>query len=237
MTKPGRAKGWAGLAALAAGIAAGFALAAAPAFAEVITQSAAGVSRIQFKLPGELQVRYGTQEKLTVDAEAKVLPKLDIAIRGDTLVLASKQSFKTEQDLKFTLTIKSLRAVKSEGSGNVLIENFAGGRIDIDAAGSGKLRLKEVRPERLSIVIKGSGNVEASGSGEAVVARIDGSGSIDTSDFRARFAEAEISGSGDIRVHADDKLNASISGAGNIEYRGKAKVTQSITGAGSIDRL
>lgn len=215
----------------------GLALTSFSALAEVVTQPAAGVTRVQFKLPGELQIRYGTQEKLTIDADAKVIPMLDIAVKGDSLVLASKRGFKTDKDLKFILTIRSLQSVKSDGSGNVLVENFAGGTIDVDAAGSGNMRLKDVKPNRLAILVEGSGAVDAFGSGDTVVARITGSGNIDTTNFRARTVEADISGSGEIKVYADDKLKADISGAGNIEYRGKAKVTQSVSGAGSVDRL
>ncbi len=226
-----------GTGAVAALFATGLALMSFSAMADVVTQPAAGITRIQFKLPGELQIRYGTQEKLTIDADAKVIPMLDIAIKGDSLVLASKRGFKTDKNLKFILTIRSLQSVKSEGGGNVLVENFAGGNIDVDAAGSGNMRLKDIKPNRLAILIEGSGAVDAFGSGDTVVARITGSGNIDTTNFHARNVEADISGSGEIKVYADDKLKADISGAGNIEYRGKAKVTQSVSGAGSVDRL
>lgn len=207
------------------------------ACAEAFTRAIDGVTRIHFRLPGELQVRYGATEQLVVEAEPSVMPKLDIAVRGDTLVLASKGSFKTDKQLRLTVTIKSLRSLKSEGSGKVLIANFTGSDIDIDAAGSGSIVLKNVKPGRLAIVVKGSGGIEASGSGKYLQARIDGSGSIDAVDFQAKAAEASITGSGDIRVHAEESLKGAISGAGNIGYRGNAKVTQSITGAGSIDRL
>ena len=101
------------------------------------------------------------------------------------------------------MTLKSFRGLKSEGSGTVVIENFSGSGIDIDAAGSGDMALKGVRPERLAIVIKGSGNIDASGSGKALVAHINGTGTIDAANFRAQSVDANISGSGDIRVHAD----------------------------------
>ena len=70
-----------------------------------------------------------------------------------------------------------------------------------------------------------------------MVAKIDGSGNIDTTNYSAQTVEARIDGAGSIRVHADESLTATISGAGNIEYKGKAKVTQSITGAGTVGRI
>lgn len=208
-----------------------------PACADILTRKVDGVSRIEFKLPGELSVRYGAQESLAVEAEPKVLQKLDIAVNGDKLILGSKGSFKTDKGIKLTLTLKSFRSLLSEGSGNSVIEGFGGNDIDIDVAGTGDVQLNSIKAPRLGILIKGSGNVDAAGSGKAVEARIDGSGKIDTTEYRARSVQARINGSGEIRVHADEDLNATITGAGNIEYQGKAKVRQSITGAGSVDRI
>lgn len=216
---------------------AGLALMAQSALAEVMTKAADGVSRIVFKTAGELSVKAGTEEKLTVEAEPKVLAQLDIGVKGGVMTLASKGSFKTDKGVKFTLTIKSLRSMRTEGSGSIRIDGFTGGDIDVEAAGSGDVTLKDVKPGKLSLLIPGSGNIEAAGSGKAVLARINGSGNIDASQFRAQAVEARIDGSGNIKVHADDTLKATIGGAGNIEFSGKAKVTESITGAGSVDRL
>jgi hypothetical protein len=223
--------------AILAGLTLALATSALPVWADNASYGAEGVTRVRFKLPGDLTIRPGTQEKLVVEAEAQVLQKLDIAQKGDTLVIASKGNFKTDKGLKFTLTLKTLRSLHDEGSGNVAIDGFGGDGIEIEAAGSGDLRLQNVKPAQLALLIKGSGNVSASGSGNGLTARIDGSGRIDAAEFRAQTVQARISGSGDISVYAEQELNAAISGAGNIGYRGKAKVKQSITGAGSVDRL
>src|SRR5450759_1181288 len=95
--------GYAGILAL------GLALANSFAVAEVMTRPVDGVTRVVFKTPGDLSIRVGAQEKLTVEAEPKVLAQLDISVKGDTLILSSKGSFKTEKGLKYTLTIKSFR--------------------------------------------------------------------------------------------------------------------------------
>src|SRR5258706_16413425 len=84
----------------------GLALAASAASADQLTRPAAGVTRIVFNTPGELVVKPGSDEKLLVEAEAKVLAALDISVKGDTMVLSSKGSFKTDKGLKYTLSIK-----------------------------------------------------------------------------------------------------------------------------------
>lgn len=210
---------------------------ALPAFADSASYAAEGVTRVRYSLPGELVIRPGAQEKLVVEADAKVLQQLDIRVKGEQLVIASKGSFRTEKGIRLTLTLKSLRSLVADGSGNSRIEGFGGAAIEAIADGSGNIALAGVKPAQLTLAIKGSGGIDADGSGNSLSARIDGSGDIDATGFRAQSVQARIAGSGSIRVHAEQDLQAVISGAGSIEYKGKAKVTQSITGAGSVDRL
>jgi hypothetical protein len=212
-------------------------LASASASAETMTKPAAGVTKVVFKVVGEVLIRPGNEEKMVVEAEPKVLAQLDISTKGDTMTLASKGSIKTDKGIKFTLTIKSFHSFMHDGSGNVRIENFSGNDMEALAKGSGDIVLSNIKPGKLTLAIPGSGNIEASGSGKMLLAKIDGSGTIEAVKFKAQSADVRIDGSGNIRVHADESLKASISGSGNIEYEGKAKVTKSITGAGNIEPI
>ena len=217
----------------------GMALVALGANAEQMTKPAAGVTRVVFNSVGELVVKPGTEEKVVVEAEQKVLDKLDIAVKGDTLVLSTKGSFRTDKGIKYTVTIKSFRGLKADAnsSGNSAVEGFSGADADVELGGSGDIALRNIKFGKLGIVIKSSGNVEASGSGKTVTARIDGSGNIDASNYSAQVVDAKVDGAGNIKVHADESLKAAIGGAGSIGYKGKAKVTQTITGAGSVERI
>jgi hypothetical protein len=213
--------------------------AAMGAGAETMTKAAPGVTRVVFNSVGELTVKPGTDEKVVVEAEQKVLDKLDISVKGDTLVLSTKGSFRTDKGIKYTVTVKSFRSLKTDtsASGNSTVDGFSGNDVDVELNGSGDVGLKNLKYGRLGIVVKSAGNVKADGGGKTVSARIDGSGNIDTTGYQAQVVDARIDGSGTIRVHADETLKAAIGGAGNIEYKGKAKVTQAITGAGSVDRI
>ena len=214
----------------------GLAVMSFAAAADTMTKPAAGVTRVVNNTVGELIVKPGTDEKLVVEAEAKVLQALDISVKGDTMTLSSR-SFKTDKPVIFTLSIKAFRGLKTGGSGNNSVEGFAGNEADVELGGSGNIDLKNLKFGRMGIVQTGSGNVDVSGGGKTLTARVDGSGNIDATKYPAQVVEAKLDGSGNIRVHADETLKAAIGGAGNIEYKGKAKVTQSITGAGSVDRI
>lgn len=210
---------------------------ASSAFAEQMTKPASGVTRVVFDTPGELVIRAGSDEKVIVEAEPKVLAQLEISTKGETLTLSSKGRFSTDKGIKYSVTIKGFRGLKTMASGNSTVEGFSGNDVDVELGGSGDISLKNIKAGRLAITLKNSGSVDASGGGKAVVAKIDGSGNIDTTNYSAQTVDARIDGAGSIRVHADESLTATISGAGNIEYKGKAKVTQSITGAGTVGRI
>lgn len=211
--------------------------AAAPAAADTKVYPADGVRRVVFTLPGELVIKPGAEEKLIVEAEPKVLAKIDVATRGDTLTLRSKGSFKTDRTLRYTLTIKRFRSLQSSGSGSSVVEGFSGGDMEIEAGGSGNVELRNLSPERMELSISGSSDIAASGSARMLVADIEGSGNIDAESFPAKNVEARLEGSGSIRVHAQETLKAVLNGAGDIEYKGKAKVSKTINGAGSIEPM
>ena len=208
-----------------------------PAAAETMTRPAVGVTRVVLNAPGELTIRPGSDEKVVIEAEPKVLALIEASTKGDTLTLSTKGSFRTDKGIKYSVTIKGFRSLKTMSSGNSSVEGFSGNDVDVDLSGSGDIGLKNIKAGKLEIHVKNSGSVNATGGGKSVVARIEGTGNIDTTGYPAQAVEARIDGSGSIRVHADESLNATISGAGSIDYKGKAKVTQSITGAGNIGRI
>ena len=210
---------------------------ATAAAAETMTKPATGATRVVFSTPGELIVKPGSEEKVVIEAEAKVLPKLDVSMSGGTLTITSKGSFKTEKTLRYTVTLKTFRGLKADGSGNSLVEGFSGGDMEVEAGGSNNVEVKNVKADRLKLVITSAANIEASGSGKTVVARIDGTGNIDAVGFHAKSADTTLEGSGTIRVYADENLKAVLNGAGNIEYKGNAKVAKTINGAGSVDPI
>ena len=228
-----QSSGW--VAALAAVSASALVIAAA--HAEQMTRPATGATQVSISTVGDLVIRPGTDEKVIVEAEPKVLAKLDVSIKGDTLTIATKGDFSTQKPVKFTVTLKALRRLTTSGSGSSLVDGFSGPNFDVDVNGSGDVSLKNIKATKLNVRLQSSGNVDVTGSGTTVIARIDGSGSIDAREYKARVVEATIDGAGNISVHADESLKAAISGAGNIEYKGKPKVSQNVTGAGTVGPL
>jgi hypothetical protein len=201
---------------------------------EKMVKATPGVTRVIMDAPGEMSIRPGNDEKVVIEAEAKVLAKLEAVVSGDTLTLKTKGNFRTDKGITYSITQRKLRSLKTLSSGNVTIAGFTGNDLDIEASGSGDIALTGIKSPRLVLNIKDAGNIRAQGDGAVLIAAIEGSGNIDALKYVARRAEASIEGAGNITIRAEESLKASIEGVGNIEYAGKARVTKRIDGAGNI---
>jgi hypothetical protein len=203
---------------------------------EKMVKATPGVTQVVMDAPGELTIKPGNDEKVVIEAEPKVLAKLEAVVSGDTLTLKTKGNIRTDKGIFYTVTLRKFRSVKTLSSGNVAISGFSGNEIDVLASGSGDIVLSGIKPTRLSLKIVDAGNITASGEGAQFSAKIEGSGNIDAMKFAARRAEASIEGAGNISLRAEESLKATIDGVGNIEYAGKARVSKQINGAGNIER-
>jgi len=204
---------------------------------EKMVRATPGVTKVVMDAPGELVIKPGSDEKVVIEAEAKVLAKLEAVVNGNTLTLKTKGNIRTDKGILYTVTIRKLGTVKTLSSGNVSISGFSGTDMDIDANGSGDIALTGIKVPRLGLKINDAGNITAQGEGGVLIAKIEGSGNIDTLKYIAKKAEASIEGAGNISVRAEESLKASIQGVGNIEYAGKARVSKNISGAGNIERV
>ena len=106
-----------------------------------------------------------------------------------------------------------------------------------DLSSSGDLVIRDYDQPDLTLVVTGSGEVEAGGRTGRVDLDISGSGEADLSRLETRDADIDISGSGEAAVGPTNAARIDISGSGNVELtRRPASVTQSISGSGEVDQ-
>jgi hypothetical protein len=166
----------------------------------------------------DLEVRLGSTRSLTVEADDNLLPLLTTEVRGDTLVVASHGSYRTQRTPRVWLTVPDLREVRVLGSGDV--------------------RLVGVANAGLSLNIEGSGDVEAVGRTGMLDATIEGSGDFKLRGLYARNARVRIMGSGDATVAVSGALDANVSGSGDVRYIGHPSwISVRKDGSGSVSQI
>ncbi|UCF67643.1 MAG: DUF2807 domain-containing protein [Acidobacteriota bacterium] len=171
--------------------------------------------RIEIQGSADAIVQIGEPQQLNVEADDNILGLITTEVRGETLVISSKESYSSRRGVTVMITVPKLEAVEIAGSGDVTIEGLAGDVFEAE--------------------VRGSGDIVGRGTVSDVEAVIKGSGDIDLSSLIADRARASIFGSGDIDLHATQAVDLSIRGSGDITYRGKPEVVKkSVLGSGDI---
>ncbi len=104
--------------------------------------------------------------------------------------------------------------------------------------GSGDLTLSEIAQPQLRLILRGSGDVAATGRADSVDLDIAGSGAARLKALEAKSAQVSIRGSGDAQMTASADADVSISGSGNVELSGGPVMRRSeIRGSGRIVQI
>jgi hypothetical protein len=180
------------------------------------TRNVSGFSNISLEGSGRVVIEQGGAEALTVTSDDNLLPDIETAVRGSTLVLGGKSgvSLNPSQDIVFKVTVTNLDS--------------------LDISGSGTAEARGLHSPKMKIDISGSGEVSAEGADDELDIVISGSGRYRGDSLKSKRTRVEISGSGSALVASSETLNAIVSGSGSIEYVGNPQVHQDVSGSGSI---
>lgn len=173
------------------------------------------VPSVELNGAANLEVRLGSAPSLTIETDDNLLPMFTSEVRGDTLVLESRGSFRTNFTPRVFLTVPDLRQVRSSGSGDVVLLGVAN--------------------SALALSIRGSGNMKAVGRTGRLDASIQGSGDFDLQQLAVRDAKVGVMGSGNATVRVTGALDASAFGSGDVRYLGRpASISTHTGGSGQI---
>ncbi|WP_353152289.1 head GIN domain-containing protein [Herminiimonas fonticola] len=168
------------------------------------------------KIEGPVDVTYtiSTTPSVRLLAQGNILPLITVEVVAGQLVLAMNGSFSTSAPIRALVSGPSPVAVGINGSGSFVGAGLAGAA--------------------LQLRIAGSGNIKASGSVDAVNVVVAGSGDIDIVDIKAKSADIQIKGSGDVHAYASQSARVALSGSGDVRIKG-APLKRNVERAGSGD--
>ena len=197
-------------------------------------------SRVSMGIAGELYIRQGNREELTISAQPNLFPYIDIFVDGNRLRIETDNDISLDPTRPITiqLTVVSLNDLVFAGDGLVSAETLESSALSVTLAGSGDIEIDELTTGSLETVLAGSGDIFYR-AGEATEHDIvlAGSGDIEARALVSREAEVEIAGSGDVFVDVSDRLQVSIIGSGSVKYRGNPQIQTNIVGSGSVGPL
>lgn len=165
-----------------------------------------------------VEIKYGTEFSVVVKGSSNIVPRYTTRIVNNVLHMGFEGLNISRDDVEVILTMPSLNKIELSGSTEVEIEGSF-----------------PVIPN-LNVSISGSGKVETDNAMQIdnVKVNISGSGMVDFEVVTSKTAEADISGSGSLRLQVQGRIKAKISGSGKIYYKGNPVIQQDISGSGKL---
>ena len=213
-------------------------------------------TKIELKGSVDAEVKVGGAGPLVVEGDDNLLSNVSTEVRGDTLVVSTKESYTSRAGLKVRVPTARLEALAIEGSADAVVEGLKGERFkasiagsgditihggadvfEVAIAGSGDVNAADVTARKVAVRIDGSGDVRLVGSADEVSFQTNGSGDINAGDFKVKKARVELNGSGDATINASEAVEAELNGSGDVFLFGQPpQVKTSGHGSGDIVR-
>jgi len=189
---------------------------------------------------GDIEVRVGTTESITIETDDNILPQLETVVEQGTLrIRPVKRNLQLDtRRMKMVLQVRGLDHISVAGSGSVDADVLRGERVQLDIGGSGNINLRQLDGKTVAVAVGGSGDLRVNGGkAERLQVSIGGSGEVQAGKLAARDVSVSIGGSGQATVWATQALSVSVAGSGDVEYYGDPQVSKNVLGSGSVKRL
>jgi hypothetical protein len=179
------------------------------------TRTVAGFSNLDLAGSNDVTVVLGVRQSVVVHADSNLISHVTTKVMAGTLVIADTGSFTTRTPMSVEVSVPSLTA--------------------LNLSGSGQLSVTGINAPRLTVMVSGSGLLNAAGTATRLDVTLSGAGMAQLDQLTASEVHAVVTGSGLIRVIATESLDAAVPGTGAIVYSGNPpQVTSSVTGTGTV---
>ena len=175
----------------------------------------------------------GTEEKLFLENDDKVLPNLLVHQNGNKLIIERKENFnrKKLKKYKIFITVNNLEELEMNGVGQVrCLQILKLNRLDLEHNGVGRFELA-INAKRLHGNFTGIGRITLKGAVATADITMDGIGKLNAFDLQTEDLVIERNGIGRVEIHASASLKVANNGIGNVRYDGNPKRVQKESGA------
>ncbi len=193
-------------------------------------------SKVKIDLPCNLMLTNSINTEVVIEAEKNILALIKTEVKSNTLIISSVKCLDRKEFINIIVSAPQYKELEFNNNGNVKNDNILqADKLKILISGSGNINLNTF-VNKLNIELKGSGDAILLGATKELNINIKGSGNVDASKLNAFDADLSLSGSGNINVFANNKLNADVKGSGNVYYKGSPKLSVKINGTGKVEK-
>jgi predicted ester cyclase len=192
------------------------------------------VQAVSLQGVGTLLIAQGDTESLTIEAEPKVLRRIETEVRGGTLTIRPARSFTTREAITYHLMVKQLSAIELSGAGVVEVPALSSEQLRLTLDQAGSLTIEQLTATTLEVASSGNGAITLAGSVDQQTVTLSGAAQYDASGLQSRAAAISADGAAQAVVNVTETLQASAGGAARIQYIGNPEVSEDVSAAGSV---
>jgi hypothetical protein len=186
---------------------------------------------------GTLVIEQGETESLTIEAEPKVLQRIETEVAGGRLTIRPDRSFQTREPITYFLTLIELTGIELAGAGRVEAAQLSSDQLRIDGSGAGAVVIESLTANTLDVTVAGNVQAELAGTVDNQTVTVSDAASYAAANLTSRIASVTASGASQATVNVSESLDARVSGAASVEYIGDPDVTEDVSAAGSLSNV
>lgn len=170
---------------------------------------------------GLLQVQFGNEASLTVEADDNIHPHLTQSISGSSLDLNIRGNIQTISPILYALTLKNpVSKVKAQGATEVTIDPCQSSDVALQASGSSSIHIKKLIADKLSVHTSGASSIKIE-RGNILEQTIECSGA---SNYHASKLQSEksfvtLSDASNAIIHCIQAIKGRLSGVSQLNIR------------------
>lgn len=185
-----------------------------------------------------VEIRRGVSYAVQAEGDTAALDRLTIARDGDILRIGQRSGGNwwsgRQSRARVRITMPAIRAATLAGSDDISIDQADDGFVG-SVGGSGDMTIGQLRGDRATLKVGGSGTIAAAGDVRHLAMAVAGSGDIDAKQVRAAEATVAVAGSGDARATVNGPARVTLAGPGSVTLGDGARCTVNRTGSGDAD--
>ena len=207
---------------------------------EIKTESreVSGFNSVSISTFGEMQIRQGSTESLTIQAPSDYLRYLETSVENNTLIISTRRGFigAPVRRVIYTLTVKDLKSLSFSGAGAIkILDGLQSQDFSLNLSGAGSIEIDSLNADSLTLNFSSAGAIVIAGKVDKQSVNLSGVGSYEAGDLESKSVNINLTGAGSATVWATGSLNVTLSGVGSISYYGSPQVSQNISGLGSVN--
>jgi hypothetical protein len=198
------------------------------------TRSVSGFHAVSLQGIGTMVITQGQTESLTIEAEEKVLKRIETIVQDGTLFIRPDRSFRAREQITYRLGAIQLDGIATAGTGNAQMDQLTTDQLQLVVDGAGSIGIAALTATTLAASASGTGEIGLAGTVDTQTVSLSGTARYRAAALASRVAVIEVQGTGQATLRVSESLDATVGGTGRVEYIGDPAVQQNVSGVGSV---